>query len=35
MSTSKSGDGEGGVLAACFITKLFRRMSVPAAGPSK
>jgi hypothetical protein len=33
--TSKSGGDDGGVLAACFITKVFRRMSVPAGGPSK
>jgi len=34
-TTFTSGGVEGGVLAACFKTKLLRRMSVPGGGPSK
>ena len=33
--TSITGGGEGGTLAACFTTKLLRRISVPGGGPSK
>lgn len=34
-STSMTGGDAGGALAACFTTRLSRRISVPAGGPSK
>lgn len=34
-TTSITGADDGGTLAACFTTRLLRRISVPGGGPSK